>query len=296
MAKKRIKTSASDRVFYAVVYVVMLFIALIVLIPLLHVFSSSFSNPSAVTQGKVFLLPKGLSLEGYKAVFRDDSIMRGYTNTIFYTVAGTLINVAMTIICAYPLSRKDLPGRGHLMFFFTFTMMFNGGLIPSYLLVRDLKMINTVWALLIPCMMTVYNMVVARSFFENSIPHEILEATKIDGGNDFVYFFKILLPLSKSVIAVLMLYYAVASWNSYFFAFLYLNDERKFPLQLVLREILIKNEITSEMADGASVVANDLSGVLKYASIIVASLPIWIVYPLVQKHFVKGVMVGSVKG
>ena len=296
MAKKRIKTSASDRVFYAVVYVVMLFIALIVLIPLLHVFSSSFSNPSAVTQGKVFLLPKGLSLEGYKAVFRDDSIMRGYTNTIFYTVAGTLINVAMTIICAYPLSRKDLPGRGPLMFFFTFTMMFHGGLIPSYLLVRDLKMINTVWALLIPCMMTVYNMVVARSFFENSIPHEILEATKIDGGNDFVYFFKILLPLSKSVIAVLMLYYAVASWNSYFFAFLYLNDERKFPLQLVLREILIKNEITSEMADGASVVANDLSGVLKYASIIVASLPIWIVYPLVQKHFVKGVMVGSVKG
>ena len=282
--------------FYAVVYVVMLFIALIVLIPLLHVFSSSFSNPSAVTQGKVFLLPKGLSLEGYKAVFRDDSIMRGYTNTIFYTVAGTLINVAMTIICAYPLSRKDLPGRGPLMFFFTFTMLFNGGLIPSYLLVWDLKMINTVWALLIPCMMTVYNMVVARSFFENSIPHEILEATKIDGGNDFVYFFKILLPLSKSVIAVLMLYYAVASWNSYFFAFLYLNDERKFPLQLVLREILIKNEITSEMADGASVVANDLSGVLKYASIIVASLPIWIVYPLVQKHFVKGVMVGSVKG
>ena len=296
MAKKKIKTSASDRVFYAVVYAVMIFIALIVLIPLLHVFSSSFSHPSAVTQGKVFLLPKGLSLEGYKAVFRDDSIMRGYTNTIFYTVAGTLINVAMTIICAYPLSRKDLPGRGPLMFFFTFTMMFSGGLIPSYLLVRDLKMINTVWSLLIPCMMTVYNMVVARSFFENSIPHEILEATKIDGGNDFVYFFKILLPLSKSVIAVLMLYYAVASWNSYFFAFLYLNDERKFPLQLVLREILIKNEITSEMAEGASVVANDLSGVLKYASIIVASLPIWIIYPLVQRHFVKGMTVGAVKG
>ncbi len=296
MAKKRIKTSASDRVFYAVVYAVMVFIALIVLIPLLHVFSSSFSNPSAVTQGKVFLLPKGLSLEGYKAVFRDDSIMRGYTNTIFYTVAGTLLNVSMTIICAYPLSRKDLPGRGPLMFFFTFTMMFSGGLIPGYLLVRDLKMINTVWALLIPSMMTVYNMVVARSFFENSIPHEILEATKIDGGNDFVYFFKILLPLSKSVIAVLMLYYAVASWNSYFFAFLYLNDESKFPLQLVLREILIKNEITSEMADGASVVANDLSGVLKYASIIVASLPIWIIYPLVQRHFVKGMTVGAVKG
>jgi len=293
---RKIKLSSGDRVFYLVVNTVMILIGLLVAVPLLHVFSASISTPSAVTQGKVFLLPNGLSLEGYKAVFRDDYIMSGYGNTIFYTVAGTLINVCITIACAYPLSRKDLPGRNGIMFMYTFGMMFSGGLIPMYLLVRDLRMVNTIWALLIPYAMNTYNMIVARTFFSSTIPVELLEATRIDGGDDFTFFFKIVMPLSKPIIAVLVLYYAVASWNSYFTAFLYLNDQKKFPLQLVLKDILIGNTMSSEMAEGASVVQNDLSGVLKYASIICASLPVWIIYPLVQKHFVKGVMIGSVKG
>ncbi|MBE7038450.1 MAG: carbohydrate ABC transporter permease [Ruminococcaceae bacterium] len=292
----KVKLSSGDRIFYIGVDVMMIIIGLLVAVPILHIISASISQPSAVTQGKVFLLPQGFSLEGYKAVFRDDNILSGYGNTILYTVLGTVINVCLTIAAAYPLSRKDMPGRNWIMFLFTFSMMFSGGLIPTYLLVRDLKMINTIWALLLPYAINTYNMIVARTFFASTIPKELLEATRIDGGDDFTFFFKVVVPLSKSIIAVLSLYYAVAAWNSYFSAFLYLNDQKKFPLQLVLRDILIGNTMSSEMAESASVVQNDLSGILKYASIICASLPVWIIYPIVQKHFVKGVMIGSIKG
>jgi len=297
MFKNKIGISTSDRLFYICVNILMFLILFVVIIPILNVVSSSISEPSAVAQGRVLIFPQGFSLEGYKAVFRDKDIINSYGNSIFYTIFGTLINIIMTIICAYPLSRDDLKGRNIIMFLFTFTMMFQGGLIPNYLLIRDLKMIDTRWSMLIPGAISVYNMIVARTFFQSTIPKELLEATKIDGGSDFIFFFKVVIPLSKAIIAVLALYYAVSHWNAYFLAFLYLNDHSKFPLQLILREILIANSISSEMlTEGKSAVQNDLSEVLKYASIIVACLPIWIVYPMIQKYFVKGVMIGAIKG
>jgi len=193
----KVKLSSGDRIFYIGVDVMMIIIGLLVAVPILHIISASISQPSAVTQGKVFLLPQGFSLEGYKAVFRDDNILSGYGNTILYTVLGTVINVCLTIAAAYPLSRKDMPGRNWIMFLFTFSMMFSGGLIPTYLLVRDLKMINTIWALLLPYAINTYNMIVARTFFASTIPKELLEATRIDGGDDFTFFFKVVVPLSK---------------------------------------------------------------------------------------------------
>lgn len=288
----------SDRAFYITVRVFLGFFALIVLYPLIYIFSCSISTPESVMSGEVVVFPGDFSLAGYKAVFRTNGILLGFRNSVFYTVVGTLINVVMTVICAYPLSRKDLPGQRVFMKLFTFTMIFSGGMIPTYLLIRDLHMLNTVWAILIPGAMGVYNMIITRTYFMNSIPSELLEAAKLDGCDDVSYLKRVALPLSKPILAVITLFYAVGHWNSYFSAFLYLSDQKLYPLQIYLRDILISNKINQDtMMDGiGDAPVFGLEYTLKYSLIVVAVVPMLVIYPFVQKHFVKGVMIGAIKG
>ena len=291
-AKKSIKTSKQDTLFYAVIYAVILLILIILLWPLIFIVSSSLSSKEAVMAGRVFLLPVNFSLEGYKAVFQTNEVLIGFRNTVLYTLFGTMLNVALTLIAAYPLSRKDLPYRRMWSFIFTFTMIFSGGMIPTYMVVNKLGLMNS------PLAMSVYNLMIARTFMENSIPSELLEAARVDGCDDIAYFWKILLPLSKPVIAVITLYYAVAHWNSYFNAFLYITDAKLNPLQIVLRNILLANQIDTAMTTDFDTMTSKqgLADVLKYSLIVVSTLPVMIMYPFVQKYFTKGVMIGAVKG
>lgn len=294
---KMVRTSREDRIFYTVSGTILFLLTVSVLYPLIYILSASFSSGAAVSTGKVFLWPVDLSIEGYKTVFSYADVWTGYGNTIFYTVVGTFLNVAVTLLAAYPLSRKTLPGRGPIMFIFSLTMLFNAGMIPNYLLMSHLGLLNTRWALLLPGMLSVYNMIITRTFLQN-IPTDILEAAQIDGCNDFKYFFVILLPLSKTIIAVIAMYYAVAHWNAYFNAFMYLKDRNLYPLQIFLREILVLGDVdTSQIMDPE--LMQKLQGLkllLRYALIVVATVPILMVYPFVQKYFIKGVMIGSVKG
>lgn len=296
--RTKIRKSGSDKVFDGIVLVFLTLLLILVLYPLIYIVSASFSSASAVTSGKVILLPVDFSLEGYKAVFENKDIWLGYKNTIIYTVCGTFINVAVTLMAAYPLSRKDLKGKVILTFFFTFTMLFGGGMIPNYILIRDLHLMNTRWAIILPGALSVYNMIVARTFIQSNIPDELLEASQLDGCSDTKYFFSIILPLSKAVIAVLALFYGVGHWNAYFNAFLYLNDKKLYPLQIFLREILINNTMDmNSFVDPTLMEAKQgLADLLKYSLIIVASVPVLCLYPFAQKYFVKGVMIGSVKG
>ena len=294
--RKRI--SNSDKIFYAVIGVVMFILTISVLYPIVYIISASFSSSAAVTEGRVWLWPVDFTLEAYKAVFAYEDLWLGYRNTIFYVVVGTIMNVAVELICAYPLARKDLWGKSAISFLFTFTMLFGGGMIPNYILVKNLGMLNTPWALLIPGLMSVYNVIVARTFIQNNIPEELLEASQIDGCNDFQFFFKMVLPLSKAIIAVLTLWHAVGHWNSYFSAFLYITDEKLYPLQVFLKEILVQSnmntEVVGDVADALQM--QNLKQLLKYAIIVVSTVPLFAFYPFVQKHFVKGVTIGSVKG
>lgn len=296
--KNKIKITGGEKVYYTIVNVLLGLFFVIVLAPLINIVASSFSSANMVNAGKVLLLPKSPTLEGYRAVFTYNGIWRAYRNTIFYTIFGTAINLAMTMTCAYPLARKGLPLKKPVVMIFMFTMLFSGGMIPGYLLIRDLKMMNTIWAMLIPGAISVYNMIIARTFIQG-IPTELEEASKIDGCSDIRYFFDMVLPLSKTVIAVLGLYYAVDHWNDYMTAFLYLNDTEKMPLQITLRAILIMNQVSSQdiVADEETLMAmQNRSDLLKYSLIIVSSVPILVVYPFAKKFFLKGVMLGSVKG
>ncbi len=292
-----ISTCRSDTIFYAVVNVIMVIVLAIVLLPMLNVIASSFSSGKAVAGGRVGLWPVDFSLEGYEAVFKQQNVLSGYGNTIIYTVFGTLVNVGMTVLCAYPLSRSDMPGRNFFMFLFTFTMLFSGGMIPNYVVMQDYGLINNRLVMIIPGAISVYNMIITRTNFQN-IPKELLEAAKIDGCSDFRFFATMVLPLSKAILAVITLYYAVAHWNVYFNAYLYLTEYEKQPLQVILKDILLANEMNSEsMLEGDSFAQRaNLADLLKYALIIVASLPVWCIYPFVQKYFVHGVMIGSIKG
>ncbi len=295
--KSKVKMCREDRVFYAIVYIFLFLLAVIVAFPLIHILSASFSSADAVMAGKVILTPKEFTLEGYKAVFRNDSVILGYRNSLFYVVVGTVINLFMTLCAAYSLSRRDLPGGGIIMMLFTFTMVFSGGMITTYILVSNLRLLNTVWAMLLPGAMTVYNMIITRTFFRNNIPLELWEAAQVDGCSDLYFFWKVVLPLSKSIIAVITLYYAIGHWNSYFDAFLYLTNRQLFPLQIFLREILVVNQVDISMVmDEMAEAKMALSELLKYSLIVVSVVPVLIIYPFVQKHFVKGVMVGSIKG
>lgn len=287
-----------DKIYYCITYALLILLGLSVLYPLVYIVSASFSSPNAVSTGKVVLFPVEFSLEGYKTVFSHQRVWTGYKNTLIYTVFGTLINVFMTLICAFPMARRGLPHKNFFAFLFTLTMIFSGGMIPTYLLVRDLHMLNTRWALMIPGAMAVYQMIIARTFIQNTIPDELLESSQIDGCSDFRFFGVFVLPLSKAVIAVIAMQYAVGHWNSYFNAFIYLTDSSKYPLQIFLREILIMNQIDSaDLVDPELAVAmQGMADLLKYALIIVATVPILCIYPFVQRYFTEGVMIGSLKG
>lgn len=297
-AHTKIQLSRDDKIYYAVIHVILAVLLIAIIYPLIYIVSSSFSSASAVAAGKVILWPVDFSLEGYAAVFERNDVLIGYRNTIFYTFVGTFINIAMTMIAAYPLSRRGIPGQALFMFLFTFTMIFNGGMVPNYMLIKDLHMLDTVWAMLMPGAISAYNLMITRTFLQTSIPNELLEAAQIDGCGDTRFFFSIVLPLSKAIIAVLVLFYAIGHWNSYFNGFLYLTNRDLFPLQLFLREILIANTIdTSQIADPELAAAKQgLADLLKYSLIIVSTVPVMCLYPFVQKYFVKGVMIGSIKG
>lgn len=270
---------------------------LITLYPIIVVISSSFSDSNAVLSGKVWLYPIGINVKGYEAVFKYPMVVKGYANTLFYTGAGTLLNVVLTVMAAYPLSRKDFSPRRLIMLLFTFTMFFSGGMIPSYILVDSLGIMNSRWAMLLPTAMATYNMILTRTYFQSTIPDELLEAAQLDGCTDIRFIIKVVLPLSKPILAVIALYYAVGHWNAYFNAFLYLSDSDKYPLQLVLRTILIQNEVDPMMVSAEELVAREsLKNLLKYALIVVSSVPVLMLYPFVQKFFVRGVMIGSIKG
>lgn len=295
--RSSIKLTPADRRFNHVVAVMLVMLVLAVIYPIVLVISSSFSSPAAVYAGRVFLWPVEPSLAGYGAVFKNKQIISGFLNTMLYTIGGTLINLFMTTLAAYPLARSSLPYRKPLMMLFIFTMFFSGGMIPNYILLMNLHMLNTRWALLLPGAISVYNMILMRTFFE-SIPVELYEAASIDGCSDLRYLLQITLPLSKPIVAVLALYYAVNHWNAYFNAMMYLTDQKLVPLQLVLRDILISNTINlNEIMDEETMRARQgLSELMKYAVIVVSSVPVMIIYPFIQKYFVKGVMIGSIKG
>lgn len=295
---EKVRLSSGDKVFYTITYAFIILVTIVVLYPLIYILSASFSSPDAVSTGKVFFFPVEFGLEGYKTVFQYDRVWAGYRNTLLYTVVGTFINIALTMICAYPLSRKGLPHRGLLTFIFTFTMMFGGGLIPTYLLINNLNMVNTIWAILIPGALAPYQMIVARTFIANTIPDDLIESSKLDGCSDFRFFISFVLPLSKAVIAVIGLQYAVGHWNSYFTPMIYLQNEDLYPLQMFLREILIMSQMAaSDYIDPETAVAmQGMQDLIKFSLIIVSTLPIICVYPFIQKYFVKGVMIGSLKG
>ncbi len=293
------KQSAGDKIFIAVVYSLLTVTLLIVLYPLMYIVSSSFSSTSAVMGGKVWLYPVDFSLSGYKAIFENKDILTGYVNTVIYTVVGTLLNIVMTVCAAYPLSRKDFGARKGLMFFFTFTMFFSGGIIPSYMLLNSLGMLNTRAAMILPTALSVWNVIITRTFFESNIPDELLEAARLDGCSDFKFLIRIVVPLSGAVIAVITLFYAVGHWNAFFNALLYLTNKKLYPLQVFLRDILILNSIDAGMVsiDIKELEAKEgLKELLKYSLIIVSSVPVLCIYPFIQKFFVKGVMIGSLKG
>ena len=297
--KNSIKVPRGDKIYYGIVNLFLFLFFMAILLPLLNVVASSFSEAKTVNQGKVLFWPVNFTTEGYKAVFQYKGIWRSYANTFLYTITGTAVNLAMTLMCAYPLARKDLPFKGPVVALFMFTMLFGGGTIPNYILIRNLHMMNTIWAMIIPGAISVYNMIIARTFIQN-IPADLEEAAKIDGCSDVRYFFSIVLPLSKTVISVLGLYYAVAHWNDYFTAFLYLSDNEKMPLQITLRAILINNtfsaDATASVNEETLLNNQALQDLLKYSLIIVSSVPVLIIYPFVKKYFLKGVMLGAVKG
>ena len=293
-----IRTSREDKIYYAISGFLLTVFFLIVLYPLIYVVSASFSDGKAVMAGKVVLFPVDFTFKTYELTFQYKEVFSSFFNSVVYSLVGTAINIVLTMIAAYALARKTLPFRQGIMFLFTFTMFFSGGLIPSYILVKNLGMLDSMWALILPGAISTYNMIIARTFIMNSIPEDLLEAAQIDGCSDFRYFYSIVLPLSKAVIAVLCVYYIVGHWNGWFGAFIYLFDRKKYPLQLVLREILIVNTIDPSRSFDPELYEQmqALSQVLKYALIVISSLPMMILYPFAQKFFIQGVMIGAVKG
>lgn len=297
--KQFARQGRSDKIFDIVNHVILFLLMMIVLYPLYFIVIASFSAPDAVARGEVLLAPKGFNIRGYKEIFKYKDIWTGYVNSLLYTIVGTLINLIATIPAAFAFSRSELVGKKPLMLLFAFTMFFGGGLIPTYLLIQSLHMDNTMWALVLPGAVGVYNLIVARTFFEQSIPEELYEASVMDGCDYFRYFFRIVIPISKPIIAVMVLIYAVGHWNSYFNALIYLVDRSKFPLQVILREILIQQQQVASsgtVSMQAMEQQRQLAEMIKYGVIVVASLPVLCMYPFVQKYFVKGMMIGAVKG
>lgn len=293
-----VRRSVADRWFDILNYSFLMLLVLVVLYPLYIIVISSISDPDSVNAGNVWLLPQNITFEGYERIFQNERIWTGYRNSLFYAVLGTTINVILTMTAGYALSRSTLFGKNMLMFMIVFTMFFNGGLIPSYLLVKELGMNNTIWSQVIPNAVGAWNIIITRTFFQMTIPKELHEAAEIDGCSDTKFFWRIVLPLSTPIIAVMVLFNAAGHWNSYFQALIYLRDETLHPLQIVLREILVVNETQENMVTAAQSDTETLRIVdaMKYGIIIVASLPALVLYPFLQRYFVKGVMIGSIKG
>ena len=296
--KKFGKAPLGDKIFIILIYILLAVIMLVVFLPLVYIVSASFSDPQAVISNEVWFLPVRPTLRGYQAVFKNRNILTGFANSFYYMIVGTLVNIVMTVMCAYPLSRKEFTARNKVAMIFVFTMYFSGGLIPTYMLVNSLGLVNTRRSMIIPSAMSTYNMIICRTYFVNSIPDELYEAGQLDGCTPFKYLLRVVVPLSKPILAVLVLYYGVAKWNSYFDAMIYLKNQTMVPLQIVLRDILILNQVDYTMVSDASAIAaqRGLTDLLKYSTIVVASLPVLCIYPFVQKYFVKGVMIGAVKG
>jgi multiple sugar transport system permease protein/putative aldouronate transport system permease protein len=297
--KNKIKIAKGDKLYLAVVYIFLGIFVLTIAYPLIYVVSASFSSPTALIQGRVFLLPVEPGLQGYQAVFKNQSVWRGYLNTIIYTSVGTFIGVSITMLGGFVLSRKEYPYKAPVTLFFTITMFFSGGLLPTYLLISNLRIINTIWALVLPGAYSVWLSIIARTFIRSTIPEELFEALSLDGGNYFDFLFRIVLPLSAPIIAVVALNFATSHWNSYFSAMIYLNKPDKFPLQLILRSILIQNsvDLTERLVDVREALERQyLSELLKYSLIIISSVPLLVIYPFLQKYFIKGILIGSLKG
>lgn len=300
--ENHISSTRGDKVFTVVNGFFIALFTIVTLYPLIYVLSASISSPDAVNSGQMWLWPVGINFRGYARVFRDPDIWLGYRNTLFYTFFGTLISLAITLTCAYALTVKKLPGRKFFNGLFLFTMFFGGGIIPLYMLLKDLHLYNTIWAVLLPPAASIWNIIITRTFFESSIPPGLEEAAEIDGCNVFQKFFRIILPLSAPIIAVMALFYGVGRWNSYFNEMMFLRNSSLYPLQVFLRELLIVTQINNSsqvmgseelktMAEQAK-----LASIMKYSIMIVATLPVIIIYPFLQRYFVKGVMVGSIKG
>lgn len=299
MGNKGLKQSKSDKIFDIINYVLLFIILIIFIYPLVFVVSASISSPNAVWNGKVWLFPKDITFEGYDRIFKNQDIWMGYRNSLIYMLAGTSINLLMTITAAYPLSRKDFYPRRFLTGIYTFTMFFGGGLIPTYLLIKKMNMLDTLWVMIIPNAVAFWNIVITRTYFQTNIPEELREAASIDGCSNIKFLNKVVLPLSTPIIAVMALFYGVGHWNAFFNGMIYLQDRSKFPLQLILREILVLSQLDQDMlnVDPKDMVERlRVAETMKYGVIIVASVPVLMIYPFVQKHFVKGVMVGSIKG
>ena len=296
--QRKIKDTVEDRIFYTIINTILTILLLIIAVPVLYILACSFSDANQVIAGNVIAWPVDFTLKGYDAILNNGSydIIAAFRNSLFYTFTGTIIALFFTYLCAYPLARRGLPGGSQVMMLYTITMFISGGMIPSYILVNDtLNLGNTVWPLIILGAISVNNMIIARTFIMNSIPGELLEASQIDGCDDIGFFTKIVLPLSKASIAVLALYYAIAHWNAFMPALLYIQNDALQPMQIILRNIIVNNEAATQ-ADDYAEEAEQLKQLLKYSTIVVSVVPVLIIYPFVQKHFVKGVMIGSVKG
>ncbi|MBR3334426.1 MAG: carbohydrate ABC transporter permease [Clostridia bacterium] len=295
--KQRIGQTRMDRVFDVMNYAILTLCFLLVAYPLYFIVIASISDPVDVNAGRVILYPVKTTLDGYKRILEYKSFFTGYRNTLIYTGVGTLVNMVLTVPAAYALSRKDLVGRNGFMMMIAFTMIFSAGLIPTYLHIRDLNLIDTMWALILPGAVSTWNLIVARTFFQQTIPDDLLEAAQLDGASNLQFFLQIVLPLSKSILAVLVLFYAVSHWNSYQNALYYITSDDKRPLQLVLRSILFENTMGDMVEDAANLAAQQrLGDLIKYGIIIASSLPLLILYPFLQRYFIQGVMIGAVKG
>lgn len=300
--ERRIGRCRSDVIYDTILFILLSLVFLVVAYPLYFVIISSVSDPIAVSNGEVTFYPIGFTLDGYREVYKTNTVVRGFLNSLLYTVCGVSVNLLVTLPTGYALSRKDFALKKFVTFFYMLTMFIGGGMMPTYLIVKQTGLLNSMWALIIPGAMGVYNMIVAKTFFSTNIPLELMEAAKLDGCGNTRFFFHIVLPLSGAITAILVLYYGQGHWNSYFSALLYINDREKWPLQLELRNILLLNTntmtkefITEEMRKEQAR-REALANMMKYSLIIISSIPMLIVYPFVQKHFVKGVMIGSVKG
>lgn len=296
----RIRETRTDRITLWIFYAVLLLIGIITLYPVIYVVSASFSDPTAVNDGRVVLWPVGFQIEGYQYIFENEWILTGYRNSLFYMVAGTLLDVAVTFFAAYALARKNLYGRAILNWYMIIPMWFGGGLIPTFIVVNDLKLVDSWWVLVILGAFSTYNFIICRTFIMTSIPYELQEAAIIDGCTDFGILFKVVLPLSMPIIAILCLYYGLGHWNDYFTGLIYVNSRNKQPLQVFLREILIQNAEMEMGGDATELEAMmrrlRMSQIMRYGLIVVSSLPMLIIYPFVQKYFVQGVMIGALKG